>query len=251
MHARDPPGRLPAVERRRSLLKPHDAERQPMSDREESVNMAGAGSKGHRFRRTMLVLLGLLALLLPGAGATAAPSVAGQEETTPSEAQLAPAKVKMRWTCVDVRLEVATGRLRTTNLAKCPPDLLKNLKFTMTKLEGAGKASCGLNPGTPSLSGGYLRATSAYFCTGMSPPWWSQWRFERSSWSGYRPYSQWGSTPVQYSNGGSGSGTIQSRCGSGGTYDYHLRGQAINYPGVVVANKAGAARRFTCGTGIS
>jgi hypothetical protein len=47
--------------------------------------VAGASSKGRRYRRTMLVLLGLLALLLPGARATAVPSRSSAEPRTLSE----------------------------------------------------------------------------------------------------------------------------------------------------------------------
>lgn len=79
------------------------------------------------------------------------------------------------------------------------------------------------------------------------------WQFQRSSWSGYRSYTNWvrGGNVSSVNN----STYIYAYCsGGGGTYDY--RG---NIKSVVTAgggtytspSQATAKGRFTCGTGVS
>jgi hypothetical protein len=80
------------------------------------------------------------------------------------------------------------------------------------------------------------------------------WRFQRSSWSGYRDYTH-KVTRGWVSGSQDNSQTIRARCGSGGTYDY--RGAVVS----VAQPKIGDTRvsptyftnkgRYACGTGVS
>jgi hypothetical protein len=79
------------------------------------------------------------------------------------------------------------------------------------------------------------------------------WKFQRSSWSGYRDYS------VSHTGGWvsvvNNSQTIRAACGSGGTYDYHAAVASQAQPTIgdtrtspTYFTKKG---RHTCGTGVS
>ena len=100
-------------------------------------------------------------------------------------------------------------------------------------------------------SGSNLRGVRHVDCYGVSAHR-VDWQFFRSSWSGYRAYTN-------YAYGGwvstvTSATTTYAYCGSGGTYDYKLRywsdvqvgGQTLQGP-YAENNKV----RSTCGTGVS
>lgn len=79
------------------------------------------------------------------------------------------------------------------------------------------------------------------------------WQFQRSSWSGYRSYTNW-------TRGGNVSGTnnasyINAYCsGGGGTYDYRGNIKSVVTVGTSTytsPSQATAKGRYTCGTGVS
>lgn len=176
-----------------------------------------------------------------------APAADGRAKRTEARAQT---RIGVKWYCGKVSMNQATRKMISESVA-CPSAQVKKLKAAAAKAGRSGKSACGINVGAPVRSSVYLKASYSVFCSSIPAPWWSQSRYERSSWSGYRPYSNWKSGPVHLGNSGSEGITNNSTCGSGGTYDYHLSVEVIQYPGVPNNSKDGPARRFTCGTGIS
>ena len=100
-------------------------------------------------------------------------------------------------------------------------------------------------------SGSNLQGVAHVDCTGVSRHR-VDWLFQRSSWSGYRSYTNevvggWVSTVTNAS-------TKYAYCGTGGTYDYKLRYQSVVDVDGSVQNGPWADNlktRQTCGTGVS
>jgi hypothetical protein len=96
----------------------------------------------------------------------------------------------------------------------------------------------------------YLQGAGTTTCSGVGR-WYVSGKFERSSWSGYREYSSPTNSPIQAGDVSVRS-SMTARCGTGGTYDYHLELDARYSPGGgVIHRSAGPASRYSCGTGNS
>jgi hypothetical protein len=166
------------------------------------------------------------------------------------------AKVKPRheWSCIltTVSKDLRSARTSIRNEG-CPPAILKKLQSTRKAIRSPSsvlQAVCDIvRIDKPYVQSGRIYATSWSSCWSVGTFWQVSARFERSSWSGYRAYSTWIYGPRRYTGGDEFDGW-SSLCGTGGTYDYHLRVRAYA-DGAYRANEAGPAARFTCGPGIS
>lgn len=78
------------------------------------------------------------------------------------------------------------------------------------------------------------------------------WQFQRSSWSGYRSYTNW--TTGGWVSSTLNAQTIYAFCGSGGTYDYRGNVKSVVDVGGSIytsPSQATATGRYACGTGVS
>lgn len=120
-------------------------------------------------------------------------------------------------------------------------------------VSAAASWSCNMFQGqyTTVRDGSYLRGVAHVDCTGASSHR-VNWQFMRSSWSGYRAYTNfaYGGWVSDVHN----ASTKYAYCGSGGTYDYKLRYWSdVNVGGTVYYGPYAENNtvRSTCGTGVS
>ena len=102
------------------------------------------------------------------------------------------------------------------------------------------------------LSGSELRSAHEVRCHNVARHR-VDWKFQRSSWSGYRDYTSgvtggWGTAVLN-------AQTIRTRCGRGGTYDYRGAFVSVAQPTIGDTRKSPtyftSKGRYTCGTGVS
>ena len=103
-----------------------------------------------------------------------------------------------------------------------------------------------------SLSSGYLRSAYEVRCHNVARHR-ADWKFQRSSWSGYRNYTN--TTTGGWVSQQLNAQTIPARCGRGGTYDYRASFVSIVQPTLSSTEKSPTyfttKGRYTCGTGVS
>lgn len=118
---------------------------------------------------------------------------------------------------------------------------------------GPGGFVCSRMVSAPSLVGRTLSVTVQQTCTGLFKTQWVGWQYQRSSWSGYRPYS--GLHETHRLGTHSATSVLTALCPGPGSYDYRVAttGFAVASDGTVVADRPnsviGNSQRFGCGDG--
>lgn len=118
---------------------------------------------------------------------------------------------------------------------------------------GPGGFVCSRLVSAPSLVGRNLSVTVQQTCTGLFKTQWVGWQYQRSSWTGYRPYS--GLHETHRLGTHSATSALTALCPGPGSYDYRVAttGFAVASDGTVVADRPnsviGNSARFGCGDG--
>lgn len=103
-----------------------------------------------------------------------------------------------------------------------------------------------------SIVGSYIRTKYSVFCYDVARHR-VDWQFQRSSWSGYRDYTDW--VTGGWVSGVANGQNIEAYCGGGGTYDYRGRFISVVQPTLGDTRTSPAyvtgIGRFPCGTGVS
>lgn len=101
-------------------------------------------------------------------------------------------------------------------------------------------------------SGSYLRTAYEVKCYNVARHR-VDWKFQRSSWSGYRSYTNW--VTGGWISSVTNAQTISAYCGSGGTYDYRGEFKSVAQPTIGDTRTSPSyyttKGRYTCGTGVS
>lgn len=204
-----------------------------------------------------------LAFVAPAASASASePGAESPDEVTPEALGIDPSSATDPWRAVE--LDDGTIRLTWGDITKAPIS-----ETAVAYAEGAGtEASPGVEPEaeaaalnwwcdvyysySTTLSSSYLRTAYEVKCYNVARHR-VDWNFQRSSWSGYRNYTNW--VTGGWISSVTNAQTISARCGSGGTYDYRGQFKSVSEPTIGDTRTSPSyyttKGRYTCGTGVS